>query len=209
MQVKVCGITRPEDGRAASALGADAVGLVFWSGSKRAVTVQRAEAICAQLAPFVTVTALLVNAREDEVAALIDALPINLLQFHGDESPTFCEQWSLPYIRALRAEAGADIMAQAARYPNARGFLLDAVHQGQFGGTGTAFDWALVPQEFSRPLILAGGLNPANVAEGIRQVGPQAVDVSSGVESAPGVKDHDKMRRFIEAARAAHTGQSS
>lgn len=207
MQVKICGITRPEDGAAAASLGADAIGLVFWEGSPRAVDIDQARRICDELPPFIAVTALLVNPSEAEVELVINSLPLNVLQFHGDEAPAFCEHWRLPYIRALRAQAGIDLTAEAAKYPYARGFLLDAVHQGQFGGTGHTFDWALVPQSFNRPVILAGGLNPANVGEGICQLRPVAVDVSSGVESSPGIKDHDKMRRFIEVAKATRIGQ--
>jgi len=206
VQVKVCGITRSEDASAASLLGVDAIGLVFWAQSKRAVTIDKARPICDAISPFTTVTALFVGAAEAEVESVLASLPINLLQFHGDETPEFCEQWSVPYIRALRAEPSVDLTAEASRYPHARAFLVDAVHNGQFGGTGAQFDWSSLPQTFNRPLVLAGGLNPANVAEGIRQVKPMAVDVSSGVESSSGVKDHDKMRRFIEAAHAAGKG---
>lgn len=203
MQVKICGITRPEDARAAGDMGADAIGLVFWSGSRRAVDTNRALELCAATAPFMTVTALMVNPSVGEVETLLEAVPINLLQWHGEESPDFCEQWRVPYIRALKVEPGVDLRREAERYPSARGFLLDAVHAGRFGGTGRTFDWALAPSDFDRPLILAGGLDPANVGEGIRALKPVAVDVSSGVESAPGIKDHAKMRSFIDAARAA------
>jgi len=207
VQVKICGITRPEDGLCAASLGADAIGLVFWKGSQRAVSIDEARKICELLPPFIAITALMVNPSEAEVEAVLGELPINVLQFHGDESPAFCEQWRLPYIRALRAQAGINLTAEADKYEHARGFLLDAVHQGQFGGTGQLFDWGLVPAAFHRPVILAGGLKPANVGEGIRQLRPVAVDVSSGVESAPGVKDHDKMQTFIKVAKATPTGQ--
>jgi phosphoribosylanthranilate isomerase len=191
----------------AASLGADAIGLVFWSGSQRSVSIASAGAVCETLPPFMTITALMVNPTEAEVELVLRSVPVNLLQFHGDESPEFCEQWQVPYIRALRVQAGVDLAAEAARYPKARGFLLDAVHKGQFGGTGQQFDWALVPESFNRPIILAGGLNPANVGEGIRRLQPIAVDVSSGVESAPGVKDPEKMQRFIDAAKATQIGQ--
>lgn len=199
MQVKICGLTRPEDAQLISQLGVDAVGLVFWSGSRRAVDVGLAQEICAELAPFVTTTALLVNPSDAEVERLLSQVPINLLQWHGDETPGQCERWQLPYIRALKAQPGSDLVAEANRYPKARGFLLDSVHEGQFGGTGKAFDWDLIPESFNRSIVLAGGLNPANVAGAIRAVRPAAVDVSSGVESAPGIKDHDKIRRFMRA----------
>lgn len=206
VQVKICGITRREDGITAAALGADAIGLVFWAGSRRAVTIAQACAICEALPPFIAVTALMVNPSAVDVELVLDNVPINVLQFHGDETPAFCEQWRVPYIRALRAQPGVDLTAEAARYQRARGFLLDAVHEGQFGGTGQQFDWALVPATFQRPLILAGGLNPANVGEGISRLQPVAVDVSSGVERAPGIKDYDKMQRFIDVAKATQIG---
>lgn len=199
MQVKICGLTRPEDAQLISQLGVDAVGLVFWSGSRRAVDVGLAQEICAELAPFVTTTALLVNPSDAEVERLLSQVPINLLQWHGDETPEQCERWQVPYIRALKAQPESDLVAEANRYPLSRGFLLDSVHEGQFGGTGKAFDWDLIPESFNRSIVLAGGLNPANVAGAIRAVRPAAVDVSSGVESAPGIKDHDKIRRFMRA----------
>jgi len=203
LQIKICGVTRPKDAVAAADAGADAIGLVMWSGSKRAVTLAQARAVCEVVPPFLTVTALLVDPEPSWVEEILTALPVNLLQFHGNETPEFCERWAVPYIRALRAEPGRDLVAEAQRYPAARGFLVDAVHDGQFGGTGQTFDWALLPQHFDRPLILAGGLHVDNVAAGIEKLRPVAVDVSSGVETAPGIKDEHKMRAFINAARAA------
>lgn len=208
MRIKICGITRPEDALAACDLGADAIGLVFWSGSKRSVSIDTARAICDVTSPLVTVTALMVDPEPEWVETILSAVPVNLIQWHGAETPAFCEQWQRPYIRALRAEPGVDLGAEAARYPGARGFLVDAVHQGQFGGTGQVFDWSLVPADFSYPLILAGGLTIDNVAAGIRALKPAAVDVSSGVESAPGIKDRAKIERFITAARSAAEGRS-
>ncbi len=209
MQVKICGITRPGDAKEAVAAGAHSIGLVFYAASKRAVSVAQAREICQGLSPFTCITALMVNPQPALVEQVLSELPVNLLQWHGDESPAFCEQWRMPYIRALRAEPGVDLVAEAARYPSARGFLVDAVHEGQFGGTGKTFDWRLLPEAFDRPLILAGGLDVDNVAEGIRQLNPTAVDVSSGVESAPGIKDAEKVQRFINAARTAAEGKSS
>ena len=156
MQIKICGITRPEDAQKASALGADAVGLVFWSGSQRAVSVDQAQVLCRELAPFVTVTALLVNATANELETILASVPVNLLQFHGDETPAFCEQWSIPYIRALPAAAGTDLITEASRYTKARGFLVDAVHEGKFGGTGTQFDWTVVPKSFKSTAHFGG-----------------------------------------------------
>lgn len=209
MQIKVCGITRHEDALAAASMGVDAIGFVLWSGSKRGVTVADAVRLCEGLPPFLTLTALLVNPSATLVEDVLSHLPVNLLQFHGDEKPEFCERWHFPYIRALKAVPGANLVEQAEGYPGARGFLLDSVHQGQFGGTGQAFDWTLVPEDLGRPLILAGGLNAANVGQGIQRLRPAAVDVSSGVESAPGVKDHEKIQRFVEAVRTAQKRQQS
>ena len=203
MQVKICGITRPHDGVAAIAAGADALGLVLWPGSKRAVNLQQARAVCRELPPFATVVALMVNPTSAEVDAALAALPINVLQFHGDETADFCERWAVPYIKALRAQVPDALLEGAAAYPKARGFLVDSVHNGQFGGTGRAFDWSLLPRQFPHALVLAGGLDPDNVANAVRFVQPAAVDVSSGVESAPGIKDDDKMRRFVAAAKTA------
>ncbi|MCH1492061.1 MAG: phosphoribosylanthranilate isomerase [Luminiphilus sp.] len=203
MQVKICGITNASDARAAAEAGADAIGLVFFPGSKRAVTPEQAAAICEALPPLVTVTALFVNAEAGDVEAVLRSVPVNLLQWHGAETPEFCEQWDLPYIRAVTAEAALSLEDVMVRYPKARGFLIDAVADGQFGGTGHTFDWNVIPSPCSRPIILAGGLNPANVADAVIRVRPAAVDVSTGVERGPGIKDPAKIRQFIRAARAA------
>ena len=207
MQIKICGITRAQDAEIAVAAGAQAIGLVFWPGSKRAVSVDQARSICAHLPPFTCVVALMVNPEPALVDEVLESIPVNLLQWHGDESPEFCEQWHFPYIRALRAEPGIDLKAVTAYYPKARGFLVDTVHDGKFGGTGRTFDWNVLPMMFDRPLILAGGLNANNVAAGVRRFQPQAVDVSSGVESAPGIKDPEKIKRFIKAALIAAQGE--
>ncbi len=206
VRVKVCGITREEDALAAASVGADAVGLVFWEGSKRAVSVESAARICRSLPPFVSVVALFVDAEASKVEKVLSSVPVNLIQWHGRETPEFCEQWNFPYLRALPSSACAALEAEMAGYPSARGFLLDAVHQGQFGGTGQAFDWSVIPGTRSRPLVLAGGLDADNVREAITQVRPAAVDVSSGVESAPGIKDPEKMARFVTAAKQAAKG---
>lgn len=203
IQIKVCGITRPEDAAQACALGVDALGLVFWSGSKRCVDVEQARDICAAIAPFTSIVALMVNATDALVDRVLEQLPVTMLQWHGDESPEFCERWQAPYVRALPVLPGRDLLADMAQYPRARGFLLDAVHDGQFGGTGQAFDWQALPEAISRPIILAGGLSAENVAQGISTVRPTAVDVSSGVESVPGIKDPIKIERFVTAVRAA------
>ncbi len=198
---KICGITRIEDALAAVEAGADAIGFVFYAKSPRAVTVQQARAIIAALPPFVTTVGLFVNASRCELREVLDAVPLDLLQFHGDESVADCEGWHRPYIKALRVKAGDDIAAACDAYPSASGVLLDTYVEGVPGGTGEAFDWSLIPQGLSKPLILAGGLTPENVADAVARVRPYAVDVSGGVEASKGIKDHAKIRAFINAVR--------
>jgi len=202
---KICGITRVEDALAAASAGADAIGLVFYAASPRAVNLQQARAIVAALPPFVTTVGLFVNASRCEIGEILDAVPLDLLQFHGDERPEDCEGHGRPYIKALRVRSGDDIAALAARYSGARGILLDTYVAGVPGGTGEAFDWSLVPQGLGKPLILAGGLNPANVGAAIAQVRPYGVDVSGGVEAGKGIKDAGKVRAFLEEVRRAAT----
>ena len=201
VRVKICGITRVEDALAAAAAGADAIGLVFYAKSPRAVDIEQARAILAALPPFVTTVGLFVDAERSELERILASVPLDLLQFHGDESVQQCEAFGRPYIKALRVKAGDDIAAQVARYPSAQGILLDAYVEGVPGGTGEAFDWSLIPQALSKPLILAGGLRPDSVAEAVSRVRPYAVDVSGGVEASKGVKDVEKVGAFIRAAR--------
>ncbi|MCO7573910.1 phosphoribosylanthranilate isomerase [Pseudomonas chlororaphis] len=198
---KICGITRIEDALAAVAAGADAIGLVFYAKSPRAVSVQQARAIIAALPPFVTTVGLFVNASRCELGEILDAVPLDLLQFHGDESAADCDGYHRPYIKALRVKAGDDIAAACRAYPQASGILLDTYVEGVPGGTGEAFDWSLVPREVSKPIILAGGLNAENVAQAIAQVRPYAVDVSGGVEQGKGIKDPAKIQAFMQAVR--------
>ncbi|KAE9648687.1 phosphoribosylanthranilate isomerase [Pseudomonas sp. PB106] len=200
---KICGITRIEDALAAVEAGADAIGFVFYAKSQRAVTVQQARAIIKALPPFVTTVGLFVNASRCELGEILDAVPLDLLQFHGDEVVEDCEGWHRPYIKALRVKAGDDIAAAVDAYPSASGVLLDTYVEGVPGGTGEAFDWSLIPQRLSKPLILAGGLTPENVADAVARVKPYAVDVSGGVEASKGIKDHAKIRAFINATRKA------
>lgn len=200
---KICGITRVEDALAAAAAGADAIGLVFYAKSPRAVSVEQAQQIIAALPPFVTTVGLFVDMPRPELQQILAQVPLDLLQFHGDESVEQCEGYGRPYIKALRVKAGDDIAAQMAQYPSASGVLLDTFVEGVPGGTGLAFDWSLVPAELPKPVILAGGLTPDNVATAIDRVRPYAVDISGGVESAKGIKDADKVRAFIRAARGA------
>ena len=200
---KICGITRVEDALAAAAAGADAIGLVFYAKSPRAVSVEQAQQIIAALPPFVTTVGLFVDMPRPELQQILAQVPLDLLQFHGDESVEQCEGYGRPYIKALRVKAGDDIAAQIAQYPSASGVLLDTFVEGVPGGTGLAFDWSLVPAELPKPVILAGGLTPDNVAAAIDRARPYAVDISGGVESAKGIKDADKVRAFIRAARGA------
>ena len=200
---KICGITRVEDALAAAEAGADAIGLVFYAKSPRAVSVQLARAIIAALPPFVTSVGLFVDASRCELGEILDAVPLDLLQFHGDETPAECDSYGRPYIKALRVKPGDDIAAQVALYESARGVLLDTYVPGIPGGTGEAFDWSLVPADLRKPVILAGGLTTANVAQAIAQVRPFAVDISGGVESAKGIKDAARIQAFMAAVRSA------
>lgn len=200
---KICGITRIEDALAAVEAGADAIGFVFYPKSPRAVTVQQARAIIAALPPFISTVGLFVNASRCELNETLDAVPLDLLQFHGDETPEQCEGYHRPFIKALRVQAGDDIAASCRLYSKASGILLDTFVSGVPGGTGETFDWALIPDGLEKPIILAGGLTSANVAQAIAQVRPYAVDVSGGVEKSKGIKDHDKIRAFMSAVHGA------
>lgn len=198
---KICGITRLEDALAAVEAGADAIGFVFYAKSPRAVTAEQAQAIIAALPPFVTTVGLFVDMPRAELNALLAQVPLDLLQFHGDESPADCEGFSRPYIKALRVQAGDDVSAMIARYPAASGILLDTFVAGVPGGTGEAFDWSLVPKQPAKPIILAGGLTAENVRQAIEQVQPYAVDVSGGVEQSKGIKSAEKVHAFIKAVK--------
>lgn len=200
---KICGITRVEDALVAAEAGADAIGLVFYPKSPRAVSVQQARTIIAALPPFVTTVGLFVNASRCELGEILDAVPLDMLQFHGDERPADCEGYHRPYIKALRVKPDDDVVAQIEPYGNASGILLDTFVAGVPGGTGLAFDWSLVPRHLDRPIILAGGLTPENVRSAIEQTQPYAVDVSGGVEARHGIKDADKIRAFIRAVKGA------
>ena len=206
-RVKICGITRPEHARAAAGAGADAIGLVFYEPSPRFVSVARAHAVCAALPPLVSVVGVFVNPAPREIEAAVDALPVDLLQFHGDEPPALCAGAGKPYVKAVRVRSRADVVDAAARYPDARALLLDAHHDALWGGTGKRFDWSEAPGDVGRPLVLSGGLTPENVAGAIRLVRPFAVDVSGGVESAPGEKDPERMERFVREVAGVDTGE--
>lgn len=195
-RIKICGLTRVEDVTAAVEAGADAIGLVFYPSSPRAVDIEQARALCAVVPPFVSIVGLFVNEAESRVQEVLSALPISLLQFHGEESPAYCESFGLAYMKAARVRQGFDLLDYAACYPSACGLLVDAWVDG-YGGGGHAFDWTLLPAHFDRPLVLAGGLKPENIAEAIRVVRPWAVDVSSGVELSKGIKDRALIDAFI------------
>jgi phosphoribosylanthranilate isomerase len=200
-RVKICGITRPQDARDAAALGADAIGLVFWPHSSRAVTVAQARDVCAALPPFVTRVGLFVDAKATELAAVLEKVPLDMVQYHGDESPATCRAAGLPYLKAVRMRAGIDLGRVAGDYADATGLLVDAYREGQPGGTGATFDWGVLPAEPGFPLVLAGGLEPGNVDAAIARVRPWAVDVSGGVEADKGIKDAAKMAAFMQGVR--------
>lgn len=200
-RIKICGITRVEDARIAAGLGADAIGLVFYAPSPRNVSLDQARAIIAAIPPFVTVVGLFVDPAQDEVESVLRRCSLGLLQFHGDEAPGFCCRFGLPYIKAARVRADADLVQCLSPYQAAQGWLLDAYHEQLYGGTGELFDWKLIPPDLARPVILSGGLTPDNVGAAVRQVRPWAVDVSSGVEAAKGVKDAAKIAAFIAGVK--------
>lgn len=202
-RVKFCGITRPQDADAAVALGADAIGLVLAAGSPRFISLDQAVSIRRRLPAFVQAVALFRNADAESVRRAIAALQPDLLQFHGDETPGFCESFGRPYLRAVPMRGGADLAHWERQFASAAALLLDAHAAGEPGGQGASFDWAGLAGRASRPYVLAGGLTPDNVGGAVARLRPYAVDVSSGIESAPGVKDEARMRRFIEAVRKA------
>jgi len=201
-RIKICGLTREADLDAAIDAGADAVGFVFYPKSPRLVAVERAAALARRLPPFVTPVGLFVNAEPDVVQQVVQAIPQIVIQFHGDEAAEDCDRAARPYLRAARMVPGFDLLDFATQYPNAQAILLDAHVEG-YGGGGKVFDWSLIPRNVPRPVVLSGGLHAGNVIEGILRVRPWAVDVSSGVESAKGIKDAEAIRRFCEAVREA------
>jgi phosphoribosylanthranilate isomerase len=207
-RVKICGIRELAHARVAADAGADAIGLVFYGPSPRCVTIEEAKKVTDALPPFVTSVALFVNAEAAEISRILAAVPIDTLQFHGDEPPDFCARFGRPFVRAVRMEAGVDLIEYARRFSAARALLLDAHVPGTPGGTGLTFDWAAIPRNIPIPLILSGGLAAENVGAAIRAVRPWAVDVSSGVESGRGVKDPAKIVEFIRKVRHEDAGLS-
>lgn len=202
-RVKICGITRIEDALAAVQSGADAIGLVFYPQSPRAVSIEAAREICAALPPFVATVGLFVDAEPAAVHSILRTVPLDLLQFHGAESPQYCAQFARPFLKALRMRDSTDIAEVRMQYDAARALLLDTYRPGVPGGTGEVFDWERVPPELAGAIVLAGGLNADNVGMAIAQARPYAVDVSGGVESAPGIKDARRIEAFIDAVGRA------
>jgi len=203
-RVKICGFTRVEDALAAAELGVDAIGLVFYPPSPRNVAIERAVEIVRALPAFVTAVGLFVDAEPAWIHEVLSQVHIDCLQFHGDESPEACRMYGKPYIKAIRMQAETELSRLESRYADAAGLLLDAYHPGVKGGTGSGFDWDLIPRESRLPIILAGGLSPENATLAVQQVRPYALDVSSGVEAGKGVKDTAKMAAFIRKTNQAN-----
>ena len=204
-RVKICGITRVDDALAAVSAGADAIGLVFYAPSPRYVTIAQAQQIVAALPPFVSVVALFVNATIAEIETILAQVRIDIVQFHGDETPAQCQQINLPYYKAIRVKAESNLLQYALEFESAKALLLDTYTEAAFGGTGHVFDWNLIPKNMTKPVILAGGLVSENVALAIRQVRPYAVDVSGGVEQSKGVKDTAKITAFMHAVEESRS----
>ena len=203
-RVKICGITREQDALAAINLGTDAIGLVFYPPSPRAVTVEQAVGIVRRLPPFVTVVGLFVDAEPEAIRDVLNRVRIDLIQFHGDESPEQCARYGRPWIKALRMREDTELQSLQQRYRDAAALLLDTYQAGKPGGTGTSFDWSIIPAELAGSIVLAGGLMPDNVEEAVRRVRPYAVDVSGGVEQDKGIKDAEKIAAFIRGVERAN-----
>jgi phosphoribosylanthranilate isomerase len=201
--VKICGVTRVEDALVAARCGAHAIGLVFYRPSPRYVAPRAAAEIVRALPPFVMPVGLFVDAEAGEVRSVAADTGVQLLQFHGSETPEFCAQFGLPFLKAVRVRPGVDLLQYARDFHGANGLLLDAFQEALHGGTGATFDWALIPPALPLPVVLSGGLSPQNVGAAIRRVKPAAVDVSSGVEASKGIKDAAKIAAFISGVRNA------
>ena len=205
-RVKICGITRIEDADAVVKYGADALGLVFYANSPRYVTKEQARAIADAIAPLVTIVGLFVNPSAETVSTVLDAVPLGLLQFHGSETNADCKMFGVPFIKSIAVSDDVDVLSRMQGYPDASGFILDAWQPQAHGGGGEAFDWDRVPEHSPAPVILAGGLTPENVTRAIRSTSPYAVDVSSGVESAKGIKSAEKIAAFMRGVENSDTG---
>lgn len=202
IRTKICGITRWQDAQLAAALGVDAIGLIFYGGSKRVVDLKQAQTIVSALPPFVSVVALFVNATAEEVRHVLAHVPVHILQFHGDETAAFCRQFNRPYIKAIRVYDAASVDQLKGSYVDARALLLDAAVPQAYGGTGQTFDWSLIPQGLAQPWVLSGGLTPDNIEAALQLPHLQAVDICSGVELSAGVKDARKMKALMQKIRA-------
>ena len=204
-RVKICGITRVEDALNAVDAGADAIGLVFYAASPRCVSIKQAQAIVAAIPPYVAVVGLFVNASTAEIQSILSQVHLDIIQFHGDETPLHCEQVcmqiNLPYYKAIRVKPDTNLLQYAVDFKAAKALLLDTYSEQAYGGTGHVFDWNLIPKNLPKPIILAGGLDANNVTNAIRQVHPYAVDVSGGVEQSKGIKDLDKIAAFMQAVK--------
>jgi phosphoribosylanthranilate isomerase len=197
-RTKICGITRVEDALSAAEAGADAIGFVFYAASARCIEAIEAAAIARALPPYVSKVGLFVNAPRSHVEDVLRLVSLDSLQFHGDETAALCASFEVPFIKAVRVRSGVDLLEYATEFATAQGLLLDAHVDGAYGGTGATFDWNLIPLRLPLPLILSGGLHPGNVGEAVRRVRPWAVDVSSGVESAKGIKDRTRITAFLK-----------
>lgn len=206
-RVKICGLTRPVDMVAAVAAGVDAVGFVFHPASPRAVSAEEARCLCSGLPAFVTAVGLFVDAAPERVRSILDRVPLEVLQFHGEEEPAYCASFGRRWVKALRMRPGIDLLAEQARYGGAAGLLLDTFDPARVGGTGRRFEWERIPAAIAPSIILAGGLAPGNIGEAIRRVRPFGVDVSGGVEASPGVKDAGKIRDFMRQVCDADTSR--
>ena len=202
-RTKICGITRLEDAKASVHAGCDALGFVFYKESPRYIALDAFKVIVKELPPFVTKTGLFVNADPAEIEEAIQSGLVNVLQFHGDETPDFCRQFNFPYIKAVAVSSSVDLIQYAKDFHDAEALLLDAYHEHLKGGTGQTFDWNLIPQSLSKPIVLAGGLTVDNVKEAIKKVKPYAVDVSGGVEESKGIKNSLKIQAFIKETQDA------
>jgi phosphoribosylanthranilate isomerase len=202
-RVKICGITRVEDAVDAVSAGADAIGLVFYAQSPRAVTIAQAQAIVAVVPPFVSVVGLFVNAPKTQIESILSQVHLDILQYHGDETPSECMQINLPYYKAIRVKADTNLVQYAQDYHTAKALLLDTYSEAAVGGTGQTFDWGLIPVHLPKPIILAGGLSANNVGQAIQKVQPYAVDVSGGVEINKGIKDAAKIAAFMRGVKDA------
>jgi phosphoribosylanthranilate isomerase len=208
-RIKFCGIARADDARRAVELGVDALGFVFTRKSQRFIGIGAARAIRNELAPFVTTVALFMDDEPGWIEEVVAGVMPDLLQFHGEEDDGYASSFQRPYVKAVPMGSTSDLSRYIADYPDAAGFVLDSHVHGARGGTGRAFEWARVPGHREQPFVLAGGLTPANVADAIAAVRPYGVDVSSGIESAPGIKDATKMREFVRAVRAADAARAA